>query len=65
MTIEEARGFAAWAWCKETTKHKTMDVDLAEEFAKILMDQVNKASEVRSGDDRLFNGLERTALKTM
>ena len=27
---------AAQAWCKETTKHKVMDPDLAEAFAEIL-----------------------------
>ena len=32
-----ARQLAANAWCGEKTKDKTMDADLAEEFAKILV----------------------------
>lgn len=32
-----ARQKAAQAWCGETTKGKTMDVELAEEFARILV----------------------------
>jgi hypothetical protein len=40
MTIEEARMLAAQAWCK--LPHKVMDTCLCEEFAKILMEQVNK-----------------------
>ncbi len=35
-----AREKAAQAWCGETTKGKTMDVELAEEFAKILVVQM-------------------------
>ena len=36
MVTSLARERAAQAWCKETTKHKEMDVDLAEAFAEIL-----------------------------
>ena len=36
MTTNLAREKAAQAWCKDTTKHKEMDVDLAEAFAEIL-----------------------------
>lgn len=36
MTTELARHKAAQAWCKETTKHKEMDAELAEAFAEIL-----------------------------
>ena len=32
-----ARQEAATAWCQEKTKGKTMDAELAEEFAKILV----------------------------
>ena len=32
-----ARELAAQAWCKEKTKDKTMDTDLAEAFAEILV----------------------------
>jgi len=32
-----ARQEAAQAWCGEKTSRKTMDIDLAEEFAKILV----------------------------
>lgn len=35
-----ARQEAAKAWCGEKTKDKTMDADLAEEFAKILIDHM-------------------------
>ena len=45
MTIEEARGLAAQAWCKETARHKVMDVDLAEEFAKILQREAKEAGQ--------------------
>jgi hypothetical protein len=41
MTIEEARGFAATAWCTPETEHIQMDTRLAEAFAKILMEHVN------------------------
>jgi len=41
---ERRMGFAmqeaAKAWCGEKTKHRTMDVELAEEFAKILVVQM-------------------------
>ena len=36
MATNLAREKAAQAWCKETTKHKEMDVELAEAFAEIL-----------------------------
>ena len=42
MTIEEARGLAAQAWCSETTSGTPMDASLAEAFAKILVREVNK-----------------------
>ena len=32
-----AREKAAQVWCEKKTQHKTMDVELAEEFAKILV----------------------------
>ena len=35
-----AREEAAKAWCGEKAKDKEMDVDLAEEFAKILIDHM-------------------------
>lgn len=35
-----ARQKAAQAWCGEKTKGKTMDVELAEEFANILVIQM-------------------------
>lgn len=37
--MEWARSLAATAWCAEKTASKTMDVELAEEFAKILVAQ--------------------------
>lgn len=36
MATNLAREKAAQAWCKETTKHKEMDAELAEAFAEIL-----------------------------
>ena len=36
MATRLAREKAAQAWCKETTKHKEMDAELAEAFAEIL-----------------------------
>jgi len=36
MSIEWARQKVAVAWCQPKTENKEMDVDLAEEFAKIL-----------------------------
>ena len=36
MSMNLAREKAAQAWCKDNTKHKIMDVDLAEAFAEIL-----------------------------
>lgn len=35
-----ARELAATAWCKAKTKKKAMDVLLAEEFAKILVEEM-------------------------
>jgi hypothetical protein len=48
MTREEklmqvSRGLAAQAWCAETTETKTMDPELAEEFAKILFENGDEA----------------------
>ncbi|MDD5564493.1 MAG: hypothetical protein PHQ91_12350 [Thermoanaerobaculaceae bacterium] len=36
MSMKLSREKAAQAWCHETTKHKQMDVELAEQFAVIL-----------------------------
>ena len=38
--IQYAREKVAQAWCKEKTKHKDMDPSLAEEFAKILIQEM-------------------------
>src|SRR3990167_9548438 len=40
-----AREKAAQAWCKESTKHKEMDVELAEAFAEIL-DEIKNEIEL-------------------
>ena len=37
MTMEEARGLIAAAWYGEKTRFTVMDVELAGEFAKILV----------------------------
>ena len=42
MTIEEARGLAAQAWCTPQTQAIEMDVRLAEAFADILKREVDK-----------------------
>jgi hypothetical protein len=59
MTIEEARGLAASAWCKNKTSRKIMDPDLCEEFALIIIAQDRESREVqwqestqRRGDGR-------------
>lgn len=41
MNMEEARSLAAQAYCKETTCGKTLDIQLVEAFAEILMREVN------------------------
>lgn len=38
LTIQAARAIAATAWCQPATKDKVMDVDLAEAFAQLLID---------------------------
>lgn len=43
MNINEAREKAAQAWCEPMTSHLEMDVELAEEFALILMREVAAA----------------------
>lgn len=43
MNINKAREKAAQAWCEPMTSHLEMDVDLAEEFALILMREVAAA----------------------
>lgn len=40
MDIEEARGWAAQAWCTKENENKVMDVELAEAFASILVSQM-------------------------
>lgn len=42
--MDFARQEAAQAWCKEKTRDKTMDAELAEEFAKILLVHMYKAN---------------------
>ena len=42
MTLNEAREIAAQAWCAPATACKIMDVELAEEFAKILVNEHNR-----------------------
>jgi len=41
--LESARGIAARCWCQPKTEKKTMDVELAEEFAKVLVPLFRKA----------------------
>lgn len=43
MQLDEARQWAAQAWCGEKTSGTTMDIDLAEEFAGILATRVAQA----------------------
>lgn len=42
MKMEEAVELAASAWCKEITRDKPMDVELAAAFADILMQSHNQ-----------------------
>ena len=42
MKIEEARGIVAAAWCDGRNSKTEMDVNLAESFAEILVEQVNR-----------------------
>ena len=41
--MEQARMLAAQAWCGEKTSSKIMDVDLCEEFARLLAPELEKA----------------------
>lgn len=42
MTLTEAREWVGGVWCAPETKHKVMDVDLAEVMSKLLMSRVNE-----------------------
>ncbi len=42
MDIEEARGIAAQCWCDPENSHKIMDPELAEAFAKRLLQLVEE-----------------------
>ena len=44
MELREAREIAAKAWCDSSTSHLDMIPELAEAFAKILVEEVGKAS---------------------
>ena len=44
MELYEAREIAAKAWCDNSTSHLDMIPELAEAFAKILVEEVGKAS---------------------
>ena len=44
MELREAREIAAQAWCDNSTSHLDMIPELAEAFAKILVEEVGKAS---------------------
>lgn len=64
MNIENARGLAAQAWCAPATSSTEMDVVLGEEFAKILVENVNEITVAQAmdclqaamKDDDLANG---------
>jgi len=51
-----ARQLAAQAWCAETTRHKEMDADLAEQFALILSRWIETARSYASGQE-FYHGL--------
>jgi len=75
-TMEVARGLVAVAWCQKKTSGKVMDVDLAEEFAKILFPfletlefyallgnwQSEKSGHHESACDRDLGGRARAAM---
>ena len=44
MELREAREIAAKAWCDNSTSHLDMIPELAEAFAKILVEEVGRAS---------------------
>lgn len=48
MATTASREKAAQAWCRETTKYKAMDVELAEAFAEILDAENSDATPKRS-----------------
>lgn len=54
-----ARQVAARAWCGKTTSGKEMDVDLAEEFAKILYDYMEALQWCGGSADFCDNGKAR------
>lgn len=45
---------AAQAWCKESTKYKTIDSDLAKEFAQILYSEIIALSKEKNPYDDLI-----------
>lgn len=45
MNIVTARANAAQAWCKENTSHKVFDPDIADEFAKILVELMDREAQ--------------------
>ena len=61
MILEEARHWAAQAWCDPSTENRTMDPPLAEAFAKILEQRVNEA--VQSAAIFSARSVMRTALE--
>ena len=72
MTIEEARGLAAQAWCTPETETIEMDTRLAEAFAQILWKQLALAIpppselelEVREQERLIAEGWERRRQRT-
>ena len=44
LTMDEARGIAARIWTRTNNKRKLMDVQLCEDFADVLVDEVTKAT---------------------
>ena len=43
--LDKARESASRAWCQDKTQYVEMDVDLAEEFAKIILKELSEQKE--------------------
>ena len=51
MTIEEARGIAAKAWCHSNNRRRILDPGLCEAFAEIILDEVSKITPTLTTKD--------------
>jgi hypothetical protein len=61
MASEEARQFAAQAWCTPKTSGKVMDTDLAEAFAEILDNWIEAARQYLDNQQYYVGLLDKIA----